>query len=131
MAGEVGPKALLALAKVVMVVTTMVGMLGVEAGLSPPDSSRDGTDFRHFPATTDEKGEQLKLFSFSYFHFLLLTHMTQEGIHGSENCHGLHLSQTGACCSFLGKWSLCWRLSASSSHYQETLDNSQKTYNNF
>ena len=79
MAGEVGPKALLALAKVVMVVTTMAGMLGVDGGLSPPDSSRDGTDFRHFPATTDEKGEQLKLFSFSYFHFLLLTHMTQRG----------------------------------------------------
>ena len=77
MAGEVGPKALLALAKVVMVVTTMVGLIGVDGGLSPPDSSRDGTDFRHFPATTDEKGEQLKLFSFSYFHFLLLTHMTQ------------------------------------------------------
>ena len=65
MAGEVGPTAL-ALAKVVMV---MVGLVGVEGGLSPPDSSRDGTDFRHFPATTDEKGEQLKFSRFSYFHF--------------------------------------------------------------
>ena len=71
MAGEVGPKALLALAKVVMVVTTMVGLIGVEGGLSPPDSSRDGTDFRHFPATTDEKGDQLKLLTFLHFHFLL------------------------------------------------------------
>ena len=73
MAGEVGPTAL-ALAKVVMVMaTTMVGLL--EGGLSPPDSSRDGTDFRHFPATTDEKGEQLKLFPFSYFHFQAATQM--------------------------------------------------------
>merc|ERR1719500_925121 len=55
MAGEVGPTAL-ALAKVLMVMaTSMVGLLGVDGGLSPPDSSRDGTDFHHFPATTDEK----------------------------------------------------------------------------
>ena len=70
MAGEVGPTGL-AWAKVSMVtlvvVASMVGLIGVEGGLSPPDSSRDGTDFRHFPATTDERGE--KLFPFSYFHF--------------------------------------------------------------
>ena len=83
MAGEVGPKALLALAKVVMVVTTMVGLIGVEGGLSPPDSSRDGTDFRHFPATTDEKGDQLKLLTFHTFTFYFL-HMTQQGIDVSE-----------------------------------------------
>ena len=66
MAGEVGPTGL-ALAKVSMVtlvVASMVGLIGVEGGLSPPDSSRDGTDFRHFPATTDERGEKL----FPLFH---------------------------------------------------------------
>ena len=71
MAGEVGPTAL-ALAKVVMVMaTSMVGLLGVEGGLSPPDSSRDGTDFHHFPATTDEKGEQLKISPFFILSLLI------------------------------------------------------------
>ena len=85
MAGEVGPTGL-ALAKVsmvTMVVASMVGLIGVEGGLSPPDSSRDGTDFRHFPATTDERGE--KLFPFFILSLLTqLTQMTQLLVHGSE-----------------------------------------------
>ena len=72
MAGEVQGPTALALAKVVMVMatSTMVGLPGkVEGGLSPPDSSRDGTDFHHFPATTEEKGE---FFPSSYFNFHIL-----------------------------------------------------------
>ena len=109
MAGEVGPTAL-ALAKVLMVMaTSMVGLLGVEGGLSPPDSSRDGTDFHHFPATTDEKGEQLKIFPF--FILSLSIQNPNEfcdsiddylGVSG----HGLHLSQSAPACSFLGNCAL-------------------------
>ena len=61
MAGEVGPAlALLLNARLLLLLVTLVvvEVAVVEGGLSPPDSSRDGTDFRHFPATTDERGEQ-------------------------------------------------------------------------
>ena len=61
MAGEVGPAlALLLNARLLLLLVTLVvvEVAVVEGGLSPPDSSRDGTDFRHFPATTDEQGEQ-------------------------------------------------------------------------
>ena len=60
MAGEVGPAlALLLNARLLLLLVTLVvvEVAVVEGGLSPPDSSRDGTDFRHFPATTDERGE--------------------------------------------------------------------------
>ena len=59
MAGEVGPAlALLLNARLLFLLTLVVKVAVVEGGLSPPDSSRDGTDFRHFPATTDERGKQ-------------------------------------------------------------------------
>ena len=74
MAGEVGPGALLA--RLVMLVT-MVGL--VEGGLSPPDSSRDRTDFHHFPATTDERGELFHTFTFFLAHM-----MYDKQIHGNE-----------------------------------------------
>ena len=74
MAGEVGPAlALLLNARLLLLVTLVVVEVAVvEGGLSPPDSSRDGTDFRHFPATTDERGEQssrLELFHTFTFSF--------------------------------------------------------------
>ena len=83
MAGEVGPAlALLLNARLLLLLVTLVvvEVAVVEGGLSPPDSSRDGTDFRHFPATTDERGEQLKIGAFSYFHFFLLTQSRQTTI---------------------------------------------------
>ena len=83
MAGEVGPAlALLLNARLLLLLVTLVvvEVAVVEGGLSPPDSSRDGTDFRHFPATTDERGEQLKIGAFSYFHFFLLTQSQQTTI---------------------------------------------------
>ena len=75
MAGEVGPAlALLLNARLLLLLVTLVvvEVAVVEGGLSPPDSSRDGTDFRHFPATTDERGEQssrLELFHTFTFSF--------------------------------------------------------------
>ena len=83
MAGEVGPAlALLLNARLLLLLVTLVvvEVAVVEGGLSPPDSSRDGTDFRHFPVTTDERGEQLKIGAFSYFHFFLLTQSRQTTI---------------------------------------------------
>ena len=77
MAGEVQGPTALALAKVVMVMatSTMVGLPGkVQGGLSPPDSSRDGTDFHHFPATTEGKGEFFP--SFHTFTFTFCESMT-------------------------------------------------------
>ena len=78
MAGEVGPAlALLLNARLLLLLVTLVvvEVAVVEGGLSPPDSSRDGTDFRHFPATTDERGEQSS--RSELFHTFTFFHLTQ------------------------------------------------------